>query len=114
MSSNMVEEELVTVSARVKKSQAEEIGRLAAKKRVDKSAVIRELLATAIQQQKLEEALNQVRTKKITVWKAAEIAGVTYREMLQLLKTHNIPFPLSGAELQREIEEITSHTHRHQ
>jgi len=99
-------DEMVTVSARIQKSQMEEIERLAAKRGVDKSAVIRELLATAIHDQKVEEALNQVRTLKITVWKAAENAGVTYREMLGLLRTHNIPFPLSPGELRREIEDI--------
>lgn len=99
-------EELTTVSARIQKSQVKEIERLAAKKGVDRSAVIRELLATAIQNQKIEEALDQVRTMKITVWKAAENAGITYRTMLSLLKSHNIPFPLSPGELQREIEDI--------
>jgi predicted HTH domain antitoxin len=110
----MVEEELTTVSARIQKSQAEEIERLASKKGTDKSAVIRELLATALQNKRIEEALNQVQAKKITVWKAAEIAGITYREMLELLKTHNIPFPLSEQELRREIEEITGESKRHQ
>jgi len=109
-----MEEELTTVSARIQKSQAKEIERLASKKGTDKSAVIRELLATAIQNKKIEDALHQVQTKKITVWKAAEIAGVTYREMLELLKTHNIPFPLSEQELRREIEEITGESKRHQ
>jgi len=99
-------DEMVTVSARIQKSQMEEIERLAAQKGVDKSAVIRELLATAIHDQKIEEALDQVRTLKITVWKAAENAGVTYREMLGLLKAHNVPFPLSIGELRREIEDI--------
>jgi len=105
-----MEKELTTVSARIQKSQAEEIERLASKKGTDKSAVIRELLATALQNQKIEEALHQVQLKKITVWKAAEQARVTYREMLELLKTHNIPFPLSEQELRREIEEITGTT----
>jgi predicted HTH domain antitoxin len=105
-----MEEELTTVSARIQKSQAEEIERLASKKGTDKSAIIRELLTTALQNKKIEEAINQVQAKKITVWKAAEIAGVTYREMLELLKTHNVPFPLSEQELRREIEEITSGT----
>jgi len=109
----MVEEELTTVSARIQKSQAEEIERLASKKGTDKSAVIRELLATALQHERIEDALNQVQAKKITVWKAAEIAGVTYREMLELLKNHNIPFPLSEQELRREIEEITGASKRH-
>jgi predicted HTH domain antitoxin len=110
----MVEEELTTVSARIQKSQAEEIERLASKKGTDKSAVIRELLATALQNKRIEEALNQVQAKKITVWKAAEIAGITYREMLELLKIHNVPFPLSEQELRREIEEITGESKRHQ
>jgi len=109
-----MEEELTTVSARIQKSQAEEIERLASKRGTDKSAIIRELLATAIQNKKIEDALNQVQAKKITVWKAAEIAGVTYREMMELLKSHNIPFPLSEQELRREIEEITGESKRHQ
>jgi len=101
-----VVDETVTVSARIQKSQMEEIERLAAQRGVDKSAIIRELLATAIHDQKIEEALNQVRTLRITVWKAAESAGVTYREMLDLLKARNVPFPLSPGELRREIEDI--------
>lgn len=103
-----MKEELTTVSARIQKSQAEEIERLASRKGTDRSAVVRELLASALQDRRIEDALNQVQARKITVWKAAEMAGVTYREMLELLKTHNIPFPLSEQELRREIEEITT------
>jgi len=101
-----VVEELVTVSARVRKSQAEEVERLAAERGVDKSEVIRELLAIALKEQKLKESLDLVRAGKATVWKASEMAGVTYREMLELLRIHNIPFPLSKEELKREVEEI--------
>lgn len=99
-------EELVTISARVRRSQAEEIERLAAKRGMGKSEVVRELLAMALKEQKLKEALDSVRARKSTVWKAADTAGITYREMLELLKTHNIPFPLSREELKREVEEI--------
>jgi predicted HTH domain antitoxin len=105
-----MKEELTTVSARIQKSQAEEIEHLASKKGTDKSAIIRELLATALKNKRIEDALDQVQTKKITVWKAAEIADITYREMLELLRTHNIPFPLSEQELRREIEEVTGIT----
>jgi molybdenum-dependent DNA-binding transcriptional regulator ModE len=52
------------------------------------------------------QILNQVRAMKITVWKAAKTAGITYREMLVLLKTHNVPFPLTSTELKQEIEEL--------
>lgn len=100
-------EESVTVSARVRKSQAKEVERLAAERGVDKSEIIRELLAMALKEQKLKEAIDSVRSRKATAWKAAETSGITYREMLQLLRTHNIPFPLSKEELKREVEEVT-------
>ena len=96
----------MTVSARVRRSQAEEVERLAVKRGLDKSAIIRELLATAIREHKIREVLDLVRAKKVTVWKAAEMAEITYREMLELLRIHNIPFPLSIEELKREVEEI--------
>jgi len=99
-------EELVTVSARIKRSQAGEVERLAAERGVDRSEIVRELLAIAIKEQKLMEALDSVRSGRSTVWRAAETAGITYREMLGLLKTHNIPFPLSKEELEREVKEI--------
>jgi len=81
--------EYVTISARIQRSQAEEVERLAAKMGVNRSTVIRELLSTVLQEQKLMEALELVRARKTTVWKAAEVAVVTYREMLDLLKMHN-------------------------
>ena len=58
-----------------------------------------------LQEQRLKEALELVRAKKMTVWKAAEVAGVTYREMLAFLRTHNITFPRSEDELRREVDE---------
>ena len=98
-------EEQVTISARIPRSQAEEVERLAARKGVDRSTVVRELVTLGIQEQRLKDALDLVRARKVTVWKAAEIAGVTYREMLQLLRAHHVTFPLSQEELRREIEE---------
>lgn len=99
-------EEQVTISARIQRSQVKEISRLAAKRGVDRSTVLRELVARALEEQRLEDALELVRARKTTVWMAAELAGVTYREMLAQLKAHNVAFPLSEDELKREIDEI--------
>jgi predicted HTH domain antitoxin len=101
----MVEEQ-VTISARIQRSLAEEVERLATKRSVDRSTILRELLANALKELRLKEAIELVRKREATVWRAAEMAGVTYREMLEQLKTSNIPFPLSEEELRREIEEI--------
>jgi len=63
-------------------------------------------MTVTLQEQKFKEALELVRAKRMTVWKAAEVAGVTYREMLAFLRTHNITFLLSEDELRREVDEV--------
>jgi len=99
---------MITVSARIDEELEEEIEEIARKRGVDRSAVIRELLMIGIREMRLKEALELLRERKITVWKAAEMAEITYREILHKLKEYNIPFPLTKEEVTREIEEISN------
>ena len=57
---------------------------------------------------KKREALNLIRERRWTIWKAAAYCGESYRSFLTLLRIHNIPFPLSVDELKREINENSS------
>lgn len=59
-----------------------------------------------IREFKLKEALQLLRERKITVWRAVEMADATYRENLDSLKRYNIPFPATLEEIKREIKEI--------
>ncbi len=102
-------EELVTISVRVRKDQAEEIDSLAEEKGVDRSAKMRELLAIALREARLREALDKLREGKITVMKAARLAGVTYREMLVAMRKNNLPYPLTEEDLRRELDETLRH-----
>lgn len=99
---------MLTISARIDREIAEEIEKVMQKKGIDRSAAVRELLRIGIQEYRLKEALELVSERKITVWKAAEIAGLTYREMLGELREHNIAFPVAREEIAREFEEIGS------
>lgn len=96
------------ISARIGRDLVEEIKKLASQKGVDKDSVIGELLSMAVRDEKLKEALELVRLRKITVWKGAKLAGISYRELLGELRARNIPFPLSEEELRNELEEIRS------
>jgi metal-responsive CopG/Arc/MetJ family transcriptional regulator len=96
------------VSLRVEREILEELERISKKRDVNRSVVIREMLLEGIREYKLREALELLRERKITVWRAAEMVGVTYREILDKMKQHNIPFPLTLDEIKREIKEISS------
>jgi predicted HTH domain antitoxin len=100
-------ERIVTVSARIPRSQLREVERLAEMRGLDKSTVVRALLDLGLRETKLKEALDLVRERKVSVWRAARMAGIYYREMLAALRTHNVPFPLSERELERELGELT-------
>src|SRR6266581_2196823 len=100
-------ERIVTVSARISRSQLREVEKLAATRGLDKSTVVRSLLDLGIKETKLKEALDLVRERKVSVWRAARMAGTDYRTLLAALRTHNVPFPLSEKELERELDELT-------
>jgi predicted HTH domain antitoxin len=95
--------EMITISVRVPRDQIGEIDALAEERGVDRSIQIRELIAIALSEIRIRTALDQLRDGKVSVWRAAKLAGVTYREMLTAMREHNVPFPLSEDELRREI-----------
>ncbi len=51
-------------------------------------------------------ALSLLRDRKITVRKAAEIAGVTYAEMLELASQEDIDIGYDLKELEQDLEKI--------
>ncbi len=71
-------------------------------KRKDKSTYIRQLLEKSLTEEMLEVLCKQVGEKDISTWKAAEIAGVSLRKMLEELKKRNI----SGYDEQAIKEDI--------
>jgi predicted HTH domain antitoxin len=99
-------EETTTVSTRLYRFQVEAIEELARKRGVDRSDAIRKLIDEGLKVERIEEALKLIRKNQVTVWKAAEMARVSYREMLKIMETNNVTFPLTVEEIKRELGEI--------
>jgi len=72
----------------------------------DQSSLIRKLLWKSISREKLEFALNEYLNDKISIGKAAEIAGISIWEMLDELKKRNITLNYKISEAELEIEKI--------
>jgi predicted HTH domain antitoxin len=97
-----------TASFRLEKSQDEEIEEIAQMLKTDKSSAARRIIDIGIKEIKTQEAINQVRLHRWTVWKAATYCGESYRSFLKLLRAENVPFPLSVEDLKREFDEDRS------
>lgn len=94
-----------TLSFRIDEKEDAELDLIANKLKTDKSTIARKAIALGIKDLKKKEALENVRLRKWTIWKAAEYSGESYRSFLSLLREENIPFPLSIQELERELDE---------
>ena len=103
--SDIVYIEMKTLSVRIDEKQDKELDSIAKKMRTDKSNVARRAIELGIKELKRKEALERVRLRDWTVWKAAEYCGESYRSFLHLLRGENVPFPITTEELEHEIDE---------
>ena len=72
----------------------------------DRAEVIRKLLARGIKEWKLKKAIELLREHKITLRKAANIASVSYVEMLDLASKHGIDVGYSLEEMERDFRNL--------
>ena len=83
-----------------------EIDKLRELYKEDQSSFIRKLLWKSVAQEKLEFALKEYLNDKISLGKAAKVAGISIWEMLDELKKKNITLNYKISEAELEIEKI--------
>lgn len=97
-----------TVSIRLEETQDKEVEAFARRMNIDKSSAARRIIDEGLKIVKTKEALDNVRLKRWTIWKAAQYCGESYRSFIGRLRQENIPFPLSVEDLEQELYEDRS------
>jgi hypothetical protein len=100
--------QMKTVSLRLDEGQDKELSDYAARMQVDKSTAARKIIAEGMTVIKKQEALEKVRQRQWSIWKAASYCSLSYREFLPLLRQENVPFPLTADDLEQELNENRS------
>lgn len=98
---------LESVTARFPKEMLRELEELASKSHVDRSEVIRRLVARALFEIRKEEALEAYSKGRVTLWKAAEMSGVSLREIMDLARRSQVLVPYGPEEVERDIAHAT-------
>jgi len=83
------------LTVRLDKALIRQIEEEAQQEKTDKSTITRRLIALGIEQARRARAIEDYRKGRCTVWKASERAGVSLREMMELLRGEKIPLHLS-------------------
>ena len=93
-----------TVSMRLDKDTLKEVEFLMKELKADKSEVMRRLLDKGLKQAKIEKVIEMLREHKISIGKAAELAGVTLYEIIDLCKQKDIPLGYTVEDLKRDVK----------
>ncbi|MFP3952311.1 MAG: UPF0175 family protein [Candidatus Bathyarchaeia archaeon] len=83
------------LTVRVDKETYVEIEQEAEQENVDKSTAARGLLKMGLRMARKRRALKMYRAGSCSMWKAAEVAGVSLREMMDLLEEKRIPLRIT-------------------
>lgn len=96
-----------TVAARLSKKEQRELEQVMDAEGCDKSRALRSMFERGVSQWKRERALSLLRKGRVSIGKAAELAGVSLLEMIELVRFHKIPFIHIGeGEMEEEIDNL--------
>lgn len=97
-----------TITTRVPDDIDKKIKDISAIEHLDKSTVVRRLLSKAVQDWQIDHALEQYKDGKITIGRAAQMAGVPLREMMAIAARKGIPFQYSLDDLKEDFQAAES------
>lgn len=95
-----------TVTTRIPEDDEEALAELEREMSADRSEVLRRLIRHGLEDWRKEKALDRLRDHEITLRKAAELAGVSYLEMLTLAGDEGIDVGYTRADLERDLDRI--------
>lgn len=96
-----------TLTTRISDELKEEIEAISEEEHLDVSAVTRRLLERAVEEHRLERALERYGEGELSLGRAAAEAGVPLRVFLRELKGRGVPFHYSGEDLEEDFEAAT-------
>ena len=88
-------EKMRNLTVRVDEATFKDIEEAAELEDVDRSTLTRALLKIGIKETKKRHALEMYRSGKCTLWRAAQLADVPLREMMELAEENRIPLHIS-------------------
>jgi len=92
------------ISTRVPEDIAKDLKEIEKEEQTDRATIVRRLLVRAIEQWKIERALRLYREGKITLWRAARMADITLREMMELAAKQGIQFQYTAKDLEEDVK----------
>ncbi|MEK6979600.1 MAG: UPF0175 family protein [Candidatus Micrarchaeota archaeon] len=99
-------ENLTVTTLRLEQKALREIDALAKMEQIDRTTILRQILAVGIREIKIKYALTLYQNGTVSAGKASELAGVAIWEFLDILKVRNIGFRTDEEHLAGELQKM--------
>lgn len=83
-----------------------ELDKMAKLRDTDKSKLIRDLILLGIRGKRIEEALKLYAEGRVSLWKAARLAGISLWEMMEIAAIRKIPAQYGERELKEDLKAL--------
>ena len=95
-----------TVSTRLPEIDARQIEIFSRELNLDKSTFIKQPILDSIKNYKVKRAFDLYKKGEISLWKAAQLAGKTLWEMIELMREYDAHLNYSVEDLEEDIKNI--------
>lgn len=94
------------ISARLSKERVRLVEEIAKEERVDKSTVLDRALDRYAKEWRLEKAIESYRAGAVTLSRAAEVAGVSIWEMIDILGRRRVPAQYDIEDFEEDLKTL--------
>lgn len=95
---------MALISTRIPDELKKQLEWYAKKEMIGTAIALRKIMSIGLKEIKLEYALDLYRNGKVTLWKAAEIAGISLWEILDIVRERKIPMPYTLEDVKDDIK----------
>jgi len=95
----------VSITIRISKKVADAIEYLAKETKSNRTAVLRQLLEKSLKDELIKLAIEKLKNKEISIWKAAKIANLSLWEFIDELKSRKVVL-YDEEDLRKDIENL--------
>ena len=93
-----------TVTTRLDDEYVDRIDEMAARKGIDRSALLRLFLVQSLEEYMIRDSLEDYRSGRMTLWEATQRCDLTLWEMVQEVKQANIHTTYDAMELEKDLK----------
>jgi predicted HTH domain antitoxin len=95
-----------TVTTRLDDKYVNKIDEMAAKKGIDRSAILRLFLVNSIREQTIQDSLENYKSGTISLWEAAQHCDLTLWEMIKEIEKAHIHFNYDLSDLEKDLKAL--------